>query len=90
MAFNREADVTKDAIEDFEINFFVPGPDNATDEQSGQLTAQILLSDGSILIRTFDLLARLQDDAAGQTHLANLASLRDYIRSRLEAEVLPL
>jgi hypothetical protein len=32
---------------------------------------------------------RLGDDAPGLAHLSNLASLRDYIRTRLENEVLP-
>lgn len=90
MPFGRETDITKDSIGDFEIVFFVPGPLNVEGEQSGQLTAQIIMSDGSIQTRSFNLLARLQDDAAGQQHLANLADLRDYIRTRLENEVLPL
>lgn len=90
MAFSRETDVTKDSIGDFEINFFVPGPTNVKDPQSGQLNAQIIMSDDSILPRSFNLLVRLQDDAAGRQHLQNLAALRDYIRVRLENEVLPL
>lgn len=90
MAFNRETNITKESIQDFEISFFVPGPSNTDDGQSGILNAQIRFSDGSVETRSFNLLARLQDDAAGQAHLANLASLRDYIRSRLNDEVLPL
>lgn len=90
MAFNREENVTKDAIEDFGISLFVPGPSNIEGVQSGEIETQILLSDGRIAIKSFDLLARLQDDAAGQIHLANLAALRDYIKIRLNNEVLPL
>lgn len=90
MSFGRETDITKDSIGDFEIVFFVPGPLNTEGVQSGNLSAQIIFSDGSIETRSFNLLARLQDDAAGQQHLVNLASLRDYIRTRLNNEVLPL
>jgi hypothetical protein len=90
MAFEREENTTKDSIEDFEIKFFVPGPGNPSGIQAGVLEAQIASSDGSVDIREFDFLARLQDDAAGQAHLANLAALRDYIRTRLNNEVLPL
>jgi hypothetical protein len=69
------------------INFYIP--DSEGDEtQSGSLAVQIKYSDGSIVERRFDLLARLQDDSAGQAHLTNLASLRDYIISRVESEVL--
>lgn len=90
MAFQRETNLTKDAIGDFAIEFFVPGPDNLDGIQSGQVAVQIIMSDGSIQTRQFDLLVRLQDDTAGQQHLQNLADLRDYIRSRLNDEVLPL
>ncbi len=90
MAFEREQDITKDSIEDFEINFFVPGPSNTEGAQAGRLNAQIMMSDGTIENKSYDLLARLQDDAEGQTHLVALASLRDYIRTRLNDEVLPI
>lgn len=89
MAFAREVNLTKDSIQDFEIVFFIPGPGNTEGVQSGNLRAQVKLSDGSIVTREYDLLARLQDDAEGQASLANLADLRDYVRARLEAEVLP-
>lgn len=89
MAFDREINVTKDAIADFEIVFFVPGPNNTNDPQAGTLSVQIILSDGTIQTRNFNLLARLQDDPAGQQHLANLASLKNYIKNRLESELLP-
>ena len=90
MAFERETDLTKDEIGDFEINFFVPGASNTEDVQAGRLAVQLIMSDGSIENVSYNLLARLQDDAAGLIHLANLASLRDYIAARLVDEVLPL
>jgi len=90
MAFQREVDVTKDTIGDFEINFFVPDPLDPEGVQSGQLNVQIKKSDGSIENVSFNLLVRLQDDTAGQAHAVNLASLRDYLRTRLNDEVLPL
>ncbi len=89
MAFDREVNVTKIGIEDFAVEFFVPGPNNDEDVQSGRLSTQILASDNSISNRNFDLLERLGDDAAGLVHLQNLADLRDYIRTRLNDEVLP-
>ncbi len=55
-----------------------------------ELNVQIKTSDGNIQNVSFDLLERLNDDAAGLVHLANLVSLRDYIRIRLNDEVLPL
>ena len=90
MAFERETDITKDEIGDFEIGLFVPGATNIEDVQAGRLDAQLVMSDSSLENVSYDLLARLQDDAEGLIHLANLASLRDYIRIRLENEVLPL
>lgn len=89
MAFNREENVTKDTIGDFGLGLFVPGPSNTEGVQSGNVEAQILMSDGTIENASFDLLVHLQDDAAGLVHLANLVSLRDYIRIRLNNEVLP-
>ncbi len=90
MAFQREDNVTKDSIADFEIKFFIPDPLDLEGVQSGRLSTQIKKSDGSIENTRYDLLERLQDDAAGLVHLSNLAALRDYIRTRLNAEVLPL
>lgn len=92
MAFTREQDITKDDIGDFEIRFFVPKIEIPEEEivQSGTLNVQLEMSDGSTEAVSFDLLARLQDDAAGQQHAANLAALRDYAKARLIAEVLPL
>ena len=89
MAFQQETNLTKDEIGDFEIVLFVPQTITAETPQAGSINVQIVLSDGSIKTRSFNLLDRLQDDAAGQAHLSNLASLRDYVRDRLVAEVLP-
>lgn len=90
MAFEREENVTKDSVQDFEIKLFVPGPLNTEGTQSGAIEAQILKSDNSVLLKPYDLLLRLQDDAEGLVHLSNLADLRDYVRIRLDAEVLPI
>ena len=90
MAFERETDLTKDRIGAFKIIFHAADPLDPEDETFGRLHPDIVLSDGTIETKTFNLLARLQDDAAGLTHLANLASLRDYIEGRLNDEVLPL
>lgn len=90
MAFTRELNVTKIGIEDFQITFFVPGPGNSEDVQSGELEFQIALSNGQTEIGQVNLLARLGDDAEGQGYLQDLANLRDYIRTRLNNEVLPL
>jgi hypothetical protein len=89
MPFQQEQNVTKDTIGDFEIILFVPGPNNTENPQDGRLNVQIGLSDGRVQGVIYDLLAHLQDDPAGQAHLANLVALRDYIRTRLENEVLP-
>ncbi len=91
MAFEQQTDETKDGIEDIEIVLFSPGPSNVDGIQSGKVSYQILMSDGSIdgSNQVPNLLDRLEDDAAGLVHLVNLASLRDYIRDRLNAEALP-
>lgn len=90
MAFEREENVTIESVQDFSIGFFVPGPLNIEGVQSGAIEAQLLKSNGKIKVKEADLLLRLQDDAEGLVHLANLADLRDYIKIRLDAEVLPL
>ena len=90
MAFQREVNITKDTIGDFEINFFVPDPLDPDGVQSGRFNPQVKKSDGSIESKSFDLLERLQDDAEGLVHLANLAAIRDYLRVRAENEILPL
>lgn len=89
MTFTQETNITKTGIEDFEIRFFVPGPGNTENVQTGELSVQVLQSDGSLLAKSYDLLLSLTDDAPGLVHLANLASLRDYLRTRLNNEVLP-
>lgn len=63
LGFTREENITKEAIADFQIVLFVPGPDNTEEVQSGQIEVQIKLSDGKIETEHYDLLARLQDDA---------------------------
>ena len=90
MAFPRETNITKIGVEDRSIDFFIPGPSNVEGVQSGTLTAQILKSDGSIEVKPYDLIERLQDDPDGLIHLSNLIALRDYINIRLNNEVLPI
>ncbi len=90
MAFEREENITKDSVQDFAVNFFVPGPLNTEGVQSGTIEAQLFNSDDTTEAREYDLLARLQDDAEGLVHLANLIAIRDYLRIRLDAEVLPI
>jgi len=68
MAFEREMNVTKDTIQDIEINFFVPGPHNVDDIQSGNLSVQILISNGEIITKNYNLLLRLNDDTPGLVH----------------------
>jgi hypothetical protein len=86
MAFPRENDVTKDAIGDYRIVFTV----SSLDPDTGEIEVQIILSSGRIITRSYDLIERLQDDAPGLTHLANLIDLRDYLNIRLDDEVLPI
>lgn len=91
MAFEQQQNITKNGIEDFEIVLFVPGPGNVEGVQSGKVSYQILMSDGKIDggYQVPDLLDSLADDAEGLIHLAALADLRDYIRTRLNNEALP-
>lgn len=86
MAFEREADVTKDSVGDYEIIFTVHaiGPD------TGQIEVQIVTSSNGIFTRTYNLIDRLQDDPAGLIHLAALIALRDYLDIRLPDEILPI
>ncbi len=86
MAFPREDDATKDTIGDYEVKFLrsKSGPD------TGEIEAQVILSSGEIFTRSYGLIVRLQDDAEGLIHLANLVALRDYLDIRLDDEVLPL
>jgi len=86
MAFEREVDVTKDSIGDYEIVFTV----KVVGSDTGQLEVQIVTSSGRIFTKPYNLIERLQDNAAGLIHLANLIALRDYLNLRLDDEVLPL
>ena len=70
------------------INFYIPDPEHFQEEQSGTLNVQVRYSDGRVEEKRYDLVARLQDDAAGEAHLANLADLRDYIITRVQTEVI--
>lgn len=86
MAFEREIDVTKDSIGDYEITFTV----HISDPDTGKIEVQIVTSGGIIFTRSYDLIDRLGDDAPGLAHLTNLIALRDYLNLRLNDEVLPL
>lgn len=91
MAFETETNVTKERIVAFEIKLYARDPLDPEDANAGYLDYQIGMSDGTIQNRSRnDLIARLQDDPVGQQHLQNLIALRDYLRVRLEAEVLPV
>lgn len=89
MAFPQEQPITPVARGDYEIVLFVPAPDNEEQLQSGTINVQIRMSDGSVQVRNFNLLLRLQDDEEGQQHLQNLAALRDYINNRIDTELIP-
>ncbi len=89
MAFEQQQDVTITGFEDISISLFVPGVLNIEGVQSGEIEIQLTQSNNIIKVVQYDLLARLEDDAAGLTHLANLAALRDYILVRIPLEVLP-
>ncbi len=86
MAFEREVDVTKDSIGDYEIVFTV----KAAGADTGNIEVQIVTSTGKPFTKDYDLIDRLADDAAGLVHLSNLIDLRDYLNIRLPAEVLPI
>lgn len=88
MAFEQQQNVTITGFEDISINLFVPGVSNEG-AQAGQIDIQIALSNGQIKVVSYDLLARLGDDAAGITHRANLLAMKDYILARIPGEVLP-
>jgi len=89
MAFEQQENVTITGFEDISINLFVPGVSNVDDIQAGQIDIQLAQSNNTIKIVSYDLLARLGDDATGLIHLANLIALRDYILARISVEVLP-
>lgn len=88
--FPQETDITKDRIAAFELRLYARDPLVPEDQNAGYIDFQIGMSDGSIQTRQRnDFIERLQDDPTGQQHLQNLIALRDYIRIRLETEVLP-
>ncbi len=89
MAFEQQQDVTITGFEDISIDLFVPGVLNVEGVQAGTIAIQLTQSNGKIKVVSYDLLARLGDDAAGLVHRANLLALRDYILVRIPAEVLP-
>ena len=89
MPFQPEQPIVPDRRGAVSIVFYIPDPDIEDDVQVGNLGVQIKYSDGSVKEKKYDLLARLGDDADGQTHLANLAALKVYILNRIETELLP-
>ena len=94
MPFQPEQPIVPDRRGSVKIVFYIPDPDGPqfpgeAEVQWGQLKVEIKYSDGTTQERVYNLLVRLQDDAEGQTHLANLASLKAYIVSRIESELLP-
>jgi len=90
VAFDREENVTKTAIGDFEIKIFDPVSPDDDNPQTDIVEAQLVMSDNSrqkpIIL---DLLDRLSSDPIGRAHLANMASLRAHVRTLLENEVVP-
>lgn len=88
MSFPQEQPVVADRRGGVSIVFYIPDPDKPEEEIYGKLGVQIKYSDGNVLEKTFDLLARLQDDAEGRQLLAGLNQLKDYIINRIESEVL--
>lgn len=89
MAFHQQQNVTIVGFEDISINLFVPGVSNADGTQSGTIEIQLSMSNDQIKTVSYDLLARLGDDAEGLAHRANLLALRDYFLARIPLEVLP-
>ena len=71
------------------IVLHIPDPDKPDDIQYGKLEVQVKRSDRTV-VRSYDLLAHLTDDAAGtNTHLPALAALKTYILNRIDTEVIP-
>jgi len=85
MAFQQATDIVATGIGDVEIRFFVP----QVGADTGRISIQVFRSNGTIEVIEDNLVARLQDDATGLTHLANLVSMRSYLKTRIIAEVLP-
>ena len=88
MAFDAAQAVTPTGRGGVSIRFYIPDPEGYQEERTGTLGVQIRYSDGQVKENRFDLLARLDDDEAGQTHKANLLALENYILARIDAEVL--
>lgn len=88
MTFARPSEPTIVDYGDIEITLFAPGANNPEGVQTGVVKVQYIWSDGMIRVHKYDLLLRLQDDAEGQGYLTGLANLRDYIKNRIETEVL--
>ena len=89
MAFDRQSNVTITGVEDVSISLFVPGPSAEDSTNTGDIDIQLTQSNGAIKTVSYDLIARLGDDAEGIAHLSNLLLLRDYLKTRILAEVLP-
>lgn len=89
MPFTRQDNVTVTGVGDVSITFFIP-EQGSGGVQSGEIEIQLLLSNGKIRVVSANLIDRLMDDSNGDTHLANLISMRDYLKSRITAEVLPI
>lgn len=87
MAFTEAQDKTKTGRGAISLELYIPDPAKPDEVRSGQVSGQVHYSDGSIEEHREDLLARLQDDAAGQGHLANLGDLEDYIIARWDSQV---
>ena len=89
MAFTREQTIVPDRRGAVSIVFHIPDPEVANDTQYGRLNVQIGYTDGSLVERKFDLLARLGDDAEGQQLLTGLGQLKNYLLARIQDELLP-
>lgn len=89
MAFEQQTNITITGFGDISISLFVPGVSNTEGAQSGEIDIQLIQSNGTIKVVSYDLLARLGDDAAGLVHRTNLLAMRDYILARIPSEVLP-
>ena len=85
MAFPREENVTIENIGDYEVKFLR----SKSGSDTGEVEAQLILSSGEVYTRGYNLIDRLQEDAEGLTHLANLRALKDYLDMCLDSEVLP-
>lgn len=85
--FIRQINVTTTGFEDILISLFVPGENNTDGVQSGTIEIQLAQSNGELKNVSYDLLARLGDDAEGITHRDNLLAMKNYILTRIAVEV---